>query len=63
MKMRCGSIQIREAFRAGVFVGFSVDARQIITVILLRKDTKGYWGVNAWISNTKDRKAYLERQQ
>ncbi len=45
-------------------IGFSTDTRRIITVILLRKNTvESYWGVNAWVSNGRDQRAYRETQR
>lgn len=42
-------------------IGFSIGARQIVTVILLRQGAREkYWGVNAWVSNARDRKTYQE---
>lgn len=47
--------------RSARVIGFSAGARQIVTVILLRQGAREkYWGVNAWMSNARDRTIYQE---
>lgn len=43
-------------------IGYSTTAAQILTVILVPKDSNdpaaGYWGANCWPSNSTDRALY-----
>lgn len=44
-------------------IGFSVGSGRIVTVILLHQGAPmRFWGVNAWVSNARDRKMYQEMQ-
>lgn len=45
-----------------VFDGFSATAGDLLTVIVLVEDDAMY-GVNAWRSNARDRRIYLEGTQ
>jgi len=43
-------------------IGFSATAGDLLTVIVLVEDNATY-GVNAWRSNARDRRIYLERER
>jgi hypothetical protein len=43
-------------------IGYSPTADMIITVILLPKQSRGWWGVNAWRANSVDERIYREER-
>lgn len=47
--------------RSTRIIGFSTTAGDLLTVIVLVEDDATY-GVNAWRSNARDRRIYLERK-
>ncbi len=48
--------------RSTRIIGFSATAGDLVTVIVLVEDDATH-GVNAWRSNARDRRIYLEREQ
>jgi len=48
--------------RSTRIIGFSATAGDLLTVIVLVEDNATY-GVNAWRSNARDRRIYLERER
>lgn len=41
-------------------IGYSHTRRQVLTVILVRRDDGGFYGANGWASNNSDRRRYEE---
>ncbi len=45
--------------RTARVIGYSTVANEVLTVIVLPKDSPGqWWGSNAWVSNRRDRRIY-----